>query len=119
MARHTTSGYKPLTYPLVLRSGVTTRTLAGDLTMDARDSTFQRLDPDGAHRNVDLPPEEDGRVYRFMNTAGGAENLVIREDAGAVTIATLNQDEACWIICEDVAGTLTWQHMGIETIAQT
>jgi hypothetical protein len=96
--------------------GVVNLTLAGTLTLTVNSAKFQRLDPDGVNRNVDLPAEalSEGLSFRILNTAGGAENLVVRDDAAA-TIVTLNQNKACWVACD---GT-TWYHMGVETIALT
>ncbi len=78
------------------------------------DAQFQRLDPGGATRLVDLPAEavSTGLAYRILNTADAAEDLTVRDDGGG-TIATVSQNEAAWFACD---GT-TWFHNGIETIA--
>jgi hypothetical protein len=102
----------------VLVNPGTTRvaTLTGADVLTVASAKFQKLDPGGASRNVDLPAEElsVGISYRVCNAADAAENLVIRNDAAA-TIVTLNQNEACWLACD---GT-TWTHFGVETIALT
>ena len=100
--------------PVKLGSGHQERTLAGALVVLQTDAQFQRLDPDGSHRNVTLPPEQPnaGLWYHILNLAGGAENLVILDD-GASTVATISQNEAAVVVCD---GT-TWEHMGIVTIA--
>ena len=83
-----------------------TETLAGTKTLTITDKRVQFLDPDGSHRNVDLPAEASsaGLMFIICNTAGGAENLVIRNDA-ASTVATISQNEMGMAICD---GT-TWK----------
>jgi hypothetical protein len=102
-------------FPLSLGTA-RTATLSGTDTLTAASLLFQRLDPGGSSRDVNLPAEEVsvGRVFRILNMADAAENLVVKSDAPA-TIVTLNQNEACWVSCD---GT-TWTHMGVETIALT
>lgn len=96
--------------------GVNDETLSSNKTLAYDDADMQRLDPGGSNRDVTLQEEaaSKGRRVRILNTANAAEDLVVKND-GAGTIATLNQDEAAWFVCD---GT-TWFHMGIETIAQT
>ena len=97
-----------------LRLGHNLETLAGTKTLLPQDSQFQALDPDGAHRNVDLPAEEvsQGLFFFIKNTAGGAENLVVRNDAGA-TKETLGQGKWGIFFCD---GT-SWETMGVLTHA--
>lgn len=80
-------------------------TLAGTYTMVATMSPLQVLDPGGASRDVLLPAEKLGLILFFVNTADAAENLVIKEDAGSTTIATLGSTESAVLICD---GT-TWR----------
>lgn len=85
-------------------SATSTKTLAGDLTMTAKDPIVQFLDPGGAGRKVLLPPEEAGLVFVFINMADAAEVLTIKDDADAVTFATPTQAEAAILFCNGV----TW-----------
>jgi hypothetical protein len=70
---------------------------------------------------VDLPgvdedlPDNDGRFYMILNTADAAEDLTIRNPAGA-TVVTISQNERAIVVG---TGAAAWAHMGIETIALT
>lgn len=94
-------------------------TLAAALQLTAKSAQFLRLDPGGAHRNVDLPgPDEgiadnDGLMFSITNTADAAENLVVRNPAGD-TVVTISQNERAIVVG---AGGAVWAHLGIETIA--
>lgn len=96
-------------------------TLTGDHQLTAKSGNYQKLDPGGAHRNVDVPgpseglEESDGVEFLILNTADAAENLVIRNPAGG-TIVTLNQNERALVVG---TGGAAWTHMGVETIALT
>ena len=115
------SGRRPLTSPLQVKGGVGEATLTGAVILTARSSQMLRLDPGGANRNVDLPgPDEgiednNGLNYTILNTADAAENLVVRNPAGA-TVATVSQNERCTFVG---VGAQVWAHMGITTIALT
>ncbi len=90
------------------------RTLTGNLTVLASDPNFQRMDPDGLNRTITLPPESAGRWYWLHNSANGAEDLDIVDDA-AGAIVTLNQDEAAFIVSTDTA----WVVLGVHTVTLT
>tara|TARA_Y100000310_G_scaffold74912_1_gene71153 strand:+ start:268 stop:618 length:351 start_codon:yes stop_codon:yes gene_type:complete len=95
---------------LRVRLGGNIETLAATKTLVPQDAQFQALDPDGSHRNVDLPAEEasQGLFFFIKNTAGGAENLVVRNDAAA-TKETLGQGKWGIFFCD---GT-DWETMGV------
>jgi hypothetical protein len=106
------------------RLAVLTATLAADRVLTAAEIIAYDLivfDPGGAARNVDLPgqaqglPDSDGVYFLIMNAADAAENLVVRNPAGA-TVVTLNQNERAWVVG---TGGAAWTHMGVETIALT
>lgn len=92
-----------------------TRTLAGDIALDANHPPVQVLDPGGAARNVDLPPEEEGLVFWIINIADAAEAITVRDDLGTTTIAvvsgsaggTANQ-RGFFVCAPNAAGVLTW-----------
>jgi hypothetical protein len=75
------------------------QTLSGDLTLTGANAQVQFIDPGGASRNVDLPPEANSLVYIIANTADAAEDLTIRDDAGN-TLATVNQDDIAYAISD-------------------
>ena len=93
------------------------QTLTGTLTLTLAEynCNFLKLDPGGASRNVLLWPELDmkGATVFIVNGADAAENLVLKEDTGTTTIATVNQNEGAWIQCD---GT-NWGLLCIVTIA--
>ena len=95
---------------LRLRAGHNIETLAGTKTLVPQDAQFQALAPDGSHRNVDLPAEEAslGLFFLIKNTAGGAENLVVRDDA-ASTKETLGQGKWGIFVCDGSS----WETMGV------
>tara|TARA_R100000306_G_scaffold61433_2_gene64014 strand:- start:59 stop:409 length:351 start_codon:yes stop_codon:yes gene_type:complete len=95
---------------LRLALGHNVETLADAIVLLPQSAQFQALDPDGSHRNVDLPAEEasQGLFFLIKNTAGGAENLVVRDDAGA-TKETLGQGKWGIFVCD---GT-SWETMGV------
>jgi len=77
--------------------------LSATKTLTDYSGSVQALDPDGSHRDVELPAEADTNPYFYIaNTAGGAENLVVKSDAPA-TIATLGQNERGLFFSDGVA----------------
>jgi hypothetical protein len=105
---------KALTSQLRLVGGVEAITLSGTRTLTAKDANVLFLDPDGANRNVDLLAEDqaEGLSFLIKNTASGAFNLVVRDDAGS-TVTTINQDEWALVACD---GT-TWRAMNLSALA--
>jgi len=91
----------------LLLTDINTETLAADKVIAAGDPMIHFLDPGGAARNVDLMPEVAGQVVIIVNTADMAETLTIREDAGATTIVTVDQNEMAFLTCN---GTV-WKGM--------
>ena len=97
-----------------LLTGTQTITMTGDVDLafqaTSGDTTVERnilmVDPGGAARNLDLPPEadSDGALLFITNTADAAEILTIRNDANDKTVATCAQDEEAIVWCN---GT-TW-----------
>lgn len=90
--------------PLRMKGFMERRTLAGHITLTARDSLIQAIDHDGVHRDVILPANADGLVYLISSTASsGAFNLVVKDTASpANTIATLANGETALIACDAV-----------------
>ena len=89
-------------------------TLAGDVTMDDTYPNYLKLDPGGSARNVTLPTAAaalNGRIYKIVNAADAAENLLVK--SGANTIVTINQNEAAEVVCDGGA----WALIHVVTIA--
>ena len=93
-----------------LALGHNVQALSDAIVLLPQSAQFQALDPDGSHRNVDLPAEEvsQGLFFFIKNTAGGAENLVVRNDNGD-TKETLAQGKWGIFFCD---GT-SWETMGV------
>jgi hypothetical protein len=114
-----TSGRRPLLWPLQIKGGVGSATLTGDLVLSAKSSQWLRINPGLAPRSVDLPgtaqdlEDSDGAWFMVLNTATGATAITVRDPAGA-TVATLSQNERALFVG---TGAEAWVHMGIETIA--
>jgi len=90
------------------RQGSNVQALSGNKTLLADDKRIQVLDPNGAGRDVTLPPEaaSAGIDFYIHNSADAAEVLTIKEDGGA-TICTPTQNETAYVYCD---GT-TWRGM--------
>ena len=116
---HTTAGRRPLTYQMQIRGGVAVETLSGDVQLTGLSSQMLKLDPDGAARDVTLPGaaegvlDTDGLCFEITNAADGAEDLVVKDPAGA-TVVTISQNEKAKVAG---LGGQAYDHLGIETIA--
>jgi len=89
-------------------AGVNTETLAGAKVLVNTDAQFQKLDPDGAPRDVTLPAVQEGLfywIYDFGGTLG--ETLVVKNPAAA-TLATLNAGQSGLFVCT----TASWVFAG-------
>lgn len=62
-------------------------TLSGTKTLTAQDKPKQRLDPDGADKDVALPDPATRLWFEIKNPTGATGNLVVKHDA--TTIATI------------------------------
>lgn len=89
-------------------------TLTGAKTLSVSDPNHQRLDANGAGRDVNLPAEADseGAWFEILNTATAANSLTVKDDGGS-TIVTIAQNRKATVVCDGVS----WRHMGIVTIA--
>jgi hypothetical protein len=79
-----------------------TETLSGDKTLVVGDAVIQRLDPDGADRNVNLPAEglSTNLLFFIYNDANGAgEDLTVKDDTPA-TIVTLGPGMGMLFTCD-------------------
>ena len=85
--------------PVLLAGGVEAKTLSGNIILTDKDSLFQILDGGLATRNVNLPPEKNGRVYVIQN-AGTTNDLAIKDAADAGVI-TLSAGEVVVLCCDD------------------
>lgn len=98
--QHTSAATYRLDVQLALKNGINTETLAGTHTMTARSSTFQRLDPGGAARNVVLPAAGPSYgPFWIQNVADvAAEIITVKQSDGSTTVSTVRPGEvACFI----------------------
>lgn len=71
-----------------------TETLSTTKTLTDYSPSIQHLDPDGVNRDVLLPAESAyNPVFVIHNTAGGDEDLVVKEDSATTTIGTVRQNQ--------------------------
>ena len=81
--------------------------LGADRTMtqaEVDDNNVFSFDPTTT-RNLDLPPEADnaGIVLFIYNAGATGEIITIRDDAGALTIATPDEDQSAIVFCDGVS----------------
>ena len=87
-------------------SNTETITATKELTDD--DYQFQILTASGANRSVELAPEASTNHIMIIYNAGASNNVVVKDDSGAVTFITLAPDQ--WAIFVPVLGE-TWKVM--------
>jgi hypothetical protein len=94
------------------RMGVGSQTLTGTTTLTHGMPPALFLDPGGATRIILMPTEADskGLMFLIVNKADAAEDLTVKDDANAVTIGTISQNEMAILVCD---GT-TWS-IGVGT----
>ena len=85
------------------------QTMTGTLTLGADCAPLVFLDPGGAARTLNLPPESRGAFLLIVNTADAAEVLTIKEDTSTTTIGSVTQNECALCVCD---GT-TWRLYGL------
>ena len=99
--------------------GVTVEVLAAAKVLDGKSAHWQRLDPDGAPRDVMLPdggggiPDSVGLPFHIRNDASGAFALVVKNPAGA-TIVSIVQNQAAVVVGTGDEG---WTSMGATTVS--
>lgn len=82
-----------------------TQTLTGTLTLNDASFPIQNLTPSGADRAVLLAPEASTNHHTIFRNAGSVYNLIIQDDSGATTFATLLPGEVRHIV---PIGGSTW-----------
>lgn len=108
-----------------IKGGYYRATLAGNVVIDQTYPSIIGLDPGGANRDVTLEgiagaagdPANHGKFRLIHNRADAAENLVVKDaQTVAVTIATINQNEAGLFYHDEDAG---WTLVFVLTVALT
>jgi len=105
------------------KAQVMAQSLSGTLTLKVHDRRVQFLDPNGANRDVTLPPEADSvdSYFIFFNTADAHEKLVIKNDGGSTIITIWEDDLGGIVFCDgtDWKGLVggTRLHTNTETLS--
>lgn len=75
------------------------------MTLTANHPTVILKVPGQDNQKVILPPDatSDGLAFWVVNGAGSALNILLRNGADSATIATIAQNESCWVV--NVKGT--------------
>lgn len=73
-------------------------TIAANKTMTDGDCQTQLLTASGANRDVKLPPEAVTNHLHIIYNNGASNNLVVKDDSGATTFATLEPGEWCFAL---------------------
>lgn len=74
-----------------------TVTMSATLELADSDTPIQELDPNGANRVCELPPESTTTNHHHFikNTGSGGFSITIKDDSGTTTFCTLANDEWC------------------------
>lgn len=106
-----TENRKPLTFQLQLRRGVETLAITGTLQLDDASSTFLRIDPGAANREVRMPASNRDGVAFWICHEGTLNSLLLRDSTGATIgdVSQLGPGEVALVVNEGG----TWEHMGI------
>lgn len=107
-----------ITGALALREGFASRSLTGDVVLTVFDSQFQRIDPNGAARNVDLPGAagehlQDGEFFAFVNIGTTSENLIVRQTGAGATVVTVTPGDLAIVYW--VESSRTWALFTLST----
>jgi hypothetical protein len=86
-----------------------TQQLSDTKTLSNVDNQFQFLDPNGANRDVLLPPTSTagGLEFTIANTAS-MYSLIVKDNTGVTTITTIEADEISKFVCNGII----WRTMG-------
>lgn len=88
--------------------GVNEEVLAGTKTLVVTDAQFQRLDPDGANRNVVLPALKAGLWYRISNYGGTLGETLTVQNPTPATVRVLEAGESGFFVSTGAA----WFYLG-------
>ena len=95
---------------LRVRLGFNDETLSGTKVLVPQDAQFQLLDPDGSHRQVNMPLESasQGLFFRIENLASATHKLNIHDSTGAAFSPTIEipHDSVAFLVCDGSEWTL-------------
>lgn len=94
-------------YATALRAEMTnTLTISATKELSDNDVQFQVITASGADRTVELAPEAASNHITVIYNAGGSNNVLVKDDSGAITFMTLLPSE--WVLCIPIFGQ-TWK----------
>lgn len=82
------------------------QTITGTKQLSDADFQIQALTASGANRDVKLAPEASTNHIQIVYNNGASNNLVVKDDSGGTTFATLTPGD--WCFCIPMAG-LVWK----------
>jgi hypothetical protein len=83
-----------------------TETITATKELTDNDTPFQMITASGSSRTVELAPEATTNHVTVVYNAGGSQNVVVKDDSGGTTFATLEPGEWCLAI---PMGGSTWK----------
>ena len=83
-----------------------TETISATKELVDDDCPFQLITASGANRTVELAPEATTNHAVVIYNAGGSNNVLVKDDSGATTFATLEPGEWCMAV---PIGGVTWK----------
>ncbi len=95
---HLAADYNRLFPGTVLSLFANTETITATKTLADSDCAFQYLNPSTANQDVKLAPEATTNHYQVIYNAGSTYNLVVKDDSGTDTYATLGPGQYAWFL---------------------
>jgi hypothetical protein len=89
-----------------------TDTISATMELADVDCQFQFLTASGANRDVELPPEATTNHPFYIHNSGASNNLIVKDDAGTVTHATLLPGQWALFISANAKG---WKKISSNT----
>lgn len=83
-----------------------TETITATKELNNADTPTQIITASGADRTVELAPEDSSNHITLIYNAGGSNNVVVKDDSGATTFATLAPGE--FVLCYPILG-VAWK----------
>jgi hypothetical protein len=85
-----------------------TQTITGTKELSDNDCQFQFITASGADRTVELSPEATSNHVTIIYNSGSSNNVVVKDDSGTYTFATLAPDEWRMFLPLNAEGWREW-----------
>lgn len=105
----------------ILRGGIwraeyrNVETITATKELADSDCPIQLITASGANRTVELAPEATTNHFTYIKNAGGSNNVLVKDDSGVTTFATLAPGEYAIFISDGAA----WKELGGDTTFAT